>query len=96
MDCEEISSTLEIHSETEDGEKARIDKRSVVCETVSLHEPPLFVGGVPTRWTYKANLTNVSNGVHEVILRDLHSKDQSGSTTVTNSFDNQIIFVAIC
>jgi alpha-1,3-glucan synthase len=75
MSCSTIGSGLEIKSKTQDGKKPKLDKASIVCEPFKVDESSLFIGGVPTSWSFKANLTNVSNGIHEVVLKNIPTKD---------------------
>ena len=85
MDCESVTKTLTINSTTEDDSNARLDSGSVQCLTVTNVDPAQFVGGVPTAWTFKANLVNVSNGIHSVMVNNVTS---GNGTNYTNSVDH--------
>jgi alpha-1,3-glucan synthase len=82
MNCDGLTKKLQITSITESGKKATIDKSSIVCSTSNAHDVPPFVGAIPTTWTYKAKLTNVANGIHELVLKDVDTKDGRNSTNV--------------
>ncbi len=92
MDCDEIGSKMVINSKTEDGRKARLDRGSIVCSPAQIVTPQ-FVGGIPGMWSFKAEITNVSNGVHEIILKNIHTQNQSRSTGVFISFHQPSIFM---
>lgn len=99
MDCDKISNTLTINSTTEDKRIATLVKGSVQCQTVDNVDPPQFVGGVGTHWTWKADLDNVSNGIHSVTVNNVTAKDGKTFTGSVDRFlfrigqaDNPMIF----
>ena len=84
MDCDQISNTLTINSTAEDKRIATLGKGSVKCQTVSNVDPPRFVGGIGTHWTWTADLENVSNGIHSVTVNNVST---SGGKSFTGSVD---------
>ena len=99
MNCAAVTSSLTIRSTTEDGRLATLNEASISCgPTDSIRSSP-FIGGVPSVWAFKANLSNVSDGVHEVALTDVSTSDNSSFTGSTDRFlfrvgqlDNPVVF----
>jgi alpha-1,3-glucan synthase len=83
MNCDSVTSNLKITSTTEDGTTPKVVKKSVECLTVPPQHLVHFVGNIPTTWTYKAKLTGVSNGVHELTLTNVTAQNGGGSTGVS-------------
>ncbi|KAI9791171.1 MAG: Cell wall alpha-1,3-glucan synthase ags1 [Candelina submexicana] len=100
MDCDGVTNTLEISSATEDKRTALLEKGSVKCQSQNITtDTPNFNGGIPTAWTWKANLIDVSNGVHEVVVHNVTSADKNHFTNAVDRFlfrigqaDNPMIF----
>ena len=92
MDCKIIASTLQINSTTEDGTTATLDENSATCDTTDPIDLTSFIGGVATQWTFKANLVNVSNGVHALTLKNITTKDASTSTGVRYALGKPFFF----
>ena len=84
MDCNNVKASLLINSTTADNQIAHLDDNSVVCNNVTAGASPipLYSGGVNTTWTFAANLTNVSNGIHAVTVNNASTADGKGSTKV--------------
>ena len=102
MDCDTITDTLSVNSTTEDSSIPAVDKSSVSCQNVSNVDPPLFVGGVGTEWVWKANLVNVSNGVHQITINNVTTATGNDSTDAVDHFlfrigqaDNPMVFPGI-
>ncbi|GAB7350371.1 hypothetical protein MBLNU459_g0998t1 [Dothideomycetes sp. NU459] len=70
MDCDSVRDSLSISSTTEDGTTAAIDTTSTDCLTVDPEDLPYFYGGVPTIWRYKTTITNVTDGVHVITVKN--------------------------
>jgi len=83
MDCESLASSLEITSRTEDNNTAKLVNSTVACTVVKPQLLTEFTGSIPTNWTFSANLTNVSNGVHSVTVRNAKSLVGNLSTNVS-------------
>ena len=100
MDCDSITNNIKFNSTTEDNKTPSVDKTSVTCLTVAATDVPRFVGGVATQWTWKANLINVSNGVHQITIQNIPAqKTEDGNTNSTDRFmfrigqpDNPMVF----
>ena len=84
MDCTNIKSSLLINSTTSDNQIATLDNSSIDCKNVSSknNPTPLYSGGVNTTWTFAANLTNVSNGIHTVTVKNASTSDGKSFTKV--------------
>ncbi|RDW75231.1 glycosyltransferase family 5 protein [Coleophoma cylindrospora] len=83
MTCDTVTQSLYFNSTTENNESIALDSNSVNCVTVETDEP-LYVGAVPTVFIYKANLTNVYNGVHMFTVNNV----SSSTGLYTNSIDH--------
>ncbi|KAL8882053.1 MAG: hypothetical protein Q9198_000876 [Flavoplaca austrocitrina] len=99
MDCDMITNTLSINSTTEDRSVPEVDKDSVKCQDVSTAQERPLVGGIPTRWTWSANLNNVADGVHRLTLRNVTTPNNGSSTDAVDHFlfrigrpDNPMVF----
>ena len=100
MDCDSITNNMSFNSTTEDGKLPSIEEGSVQCLSVNDMDISGLVGGIPTRWTWKGKLINVSNGVHQIIIRNIPAQDtRSGNTNSTDRFmfrigqpDNPMVF----
>lgn len=99
MSCNDLTSKISINSTTEDGTIPQIDKKSVKCTKVSDPELVPLVGAVGTQWTWTADLTSVSNGIHKIIITNV-SAEGGGSTTAAvdhllfrvGQLDNPMVF----
>jgi alpha-1,3-glucan synthase len=98
MKCDSLTDSIEIHSTTESGQQARMDKRSVNC-TLADADPPRYVGEIPTAWIFSANIENVYNGVHTVTIRNATTEDGKIHTNTVDRFmfrigqaDNPMVF----
>ncbi len=98
MNCVSFVNGLEIDSNTETGQQARLDDRSVKCALADA-DPPRYVGEIPTAWIFSAKLENVYNGVHTVTIRNASTEDGKLSTNTVDRFmfrigqiDNPMVF----
>jgi len=99
MNCDQVTSAVRINSTTEDLRVARVQAGSVQCSKVTTTEIPQFVAGIPSAWSWKAKLENLSNGVHAVIVQNATNVDGSDSTQSVDRFllrtgqlDNPMVF----
>jgi alpha-1,3-glucan synthase len=83
MSCDAVTESLYFNSTTGNDETATLNKASVVCLATNTDGEPLYVGGIPTAWIFKANLTNVYNGVHRLTVNNATSSANT-STNVSN------------
>ncbi|KAL3418573.1 alpha amylase [Phlyctema vagabunda] len=90
MSCDSIRDNLVIASATEDGQVATLNTETIVCEVVDAEPVTSFVGSIPTTWKFRANLTNVSNGIHRLTIANATSN--TGNKT-TNSVDTLLFRV---
>jgi alpha-1,3-glucan synthase len=98
MDCDNLVSSLTFTSTTESGQQAQLVNSSVTCSTLPLTLLTSWEGSIPTVWTFKANITNVYNGVHSVSVNNATSTNGT-FTNARDTFlfrtgqpDNPIIF----
>lgn len=85
MDCKDVTASIQINSTAEDLTVAQLNSSSVQCSSAPIGtEQPPFVAGIPTAWIWKAQLVNVSNGIHMVTVQNASASDGS----VTNSLDH--------
>ena len=88
MDCDQITSTLQITSKTVDNQTASLNKDSVRCGDVSGLDSDIssLVGAINTTWTYNATLVNVSEGIHQLTVKNISTADGGNYTKSTDSF----------
>jgi alpha-1,3-glucan synthase len=86
MDCDMVTESITIVSNTNDHSVPTIDGKSVSCLSINAHEDSRLSGGVATAWTYSANLVNVANGVHTVIIKNATDASRNSSTGVVDNF----------
>lgn len=99
MDCAALTKSLEVVSRTATGVAAQIDEASVSCGNVSSPDANKFAAGVLSQWSWKANLVNVTHGVHAVSVVNASSADGMAVTDSIDHFwfrigatDNPIVF----
>ncbi len=96
MNCENVQNLITINSTTADGSKPSLDNASVNCKItfdpeaiVSRYTGPI-TGQVPSKWVLKANLVNVSDGVHSITVSNVTNQAGNASTNVSSLFSNTI------
>lgn len=83
MDCDDITSKIQIQSRTVDTSTAQIDTGSVRCGTAPPDlDQPNWVGAPKTAWKYIANLMDLSHGLHDISIHNATTKDGNASTNV--------------
>lgn len=86
MDCDQISSTLQFNSTTENGDVPQLDTSSVQCTNVSAlwadHAP--WCGAVDTTFIYAAKMVNVSDGIHQISVNNISIANGTASTGVSH------------
>lgn len=80
MDCNKVASSLSFSSTTENGEQAQLKNSTFNCTTIPLTLLTSWQGSIPTVWTFKANITNVYNGVHSITVNN--------ATSINGTFTN--------
>jgi alpha-1,3-glucan synthase len=100
MDCNQVTSIIQFNSTTEDLRIARVRNGTVQCALL-VADQPQYVAGLPTAWSWKATLENVSNGVHQIIVNNASTTGGNASTNSVDRFmfrtgqvDNPMIFPA--
>ena len=85
MDCDQITKTIQINSTTADGNTARVNTNSVQCRELSAAEADHseWSGGVDTTFIFSANLTNVSDGIHQISVKNVTVANGTVSTGVS-------------
>lgn len=76
MTCDDVTDSFTFNSTTHEGETLQLDTSSIECGSVT-QEELLYVGGLPTAWTYKANFINVYEGVHQWTVNNVSAADGS-------------------
>lgn len=84
MDCDSVTNSLILNSTTESGVTATLNTTSRTCQTVDPTDIPDFSGGIPTVWIYKATLSNVYHGIHQITVANATSQ----ANQTTNSIDH--------
>jgi alpha-1,3-glucan synthase len=98
MDCQSVTNSISIESNTEDNSTPKIDPATVQCNSVAL-EDPAYVGGLVQAWSWTANLINVSNGVHAIVTKNATTASKNSYTDSVDRFllrvgqlDNPMVF----
>jgi alpha-1,3-glucan synthase len=98
MDCSSLAAGLTFTSNTESGKVAILRNSTVSCSPVNETYLTSWVGTIPTTWTFKANVTNVYNGIHTITVNNATSLNgtatDSRDTFIfrTGQKDNPMIF----
>jgi len=99
MDCDSVTTAITIESNTDDNSIAQLDKGSTKCASNTKQDKSKLSGGLETTWTYSANLINVANGIHAVIVSNAANSGKNSTTGTVDRFlfrigqaDNPMIF----
>lgn len=93
MSCNSVMESLYFNSTTEKGVTAELDEDSVSCLSVEV-DAPFYVGGVPTAWIFKANITNVYNGVHTFTTSNATTNATSASVN-TSTYVSRLVMIVV-
>ena len=102
MDCQQITDTLQINSTTSDNSTPTLDISSIRCNNISNSDieglglgigpnPESLSGRVNTTWSFAATLNGVSDGIHQVSVRNISTAANRDATT--NSYDHFLLHV---
>lgn len=80
MDCNAITNSLTFTSTTEGGQVAMLKNSTVNCTVTPETLLTGWEGSIPTTFIYKANVTNVYNGVHQITVNN--------ATTINGTYTN--------
>ncbi|TAQ86550.1 hypothetical protein B7494_g5112 [Chlorociboria aeruginascens] len=99
MDCESVVESISMESNTEDDSIPVIDEGSIKCVSVDEGNGTKYSGGLPSVWTWSANLINVANGVHSIVINNPMNSALKNSTGAVDRFlfrvgqsDNPMVF----
>ncbi|OCK84430.1 glycosyltransferase family 5 protein [Lepidopterella palustris CBS 459.81] len=98
MDCDKVTASLYFNSTTEDKTIPVLDAKSVNCSTIPALNSSHFVGSIPTIWTWKGTLNQVSNGLHMITVNNATSQDGYFTNSVDHfllrigQWDNPVVF----
>lgn len=99
MDCDSVSNGISLQSKTESGLVPRVLNGTVQCSAIENGANSSLVGGIPSKWSWSATLTDVANGVHRVTVNNVTTIDGLKSTKAKDHFlfrigqaDNPIVF----
>lgn len=98
MDCNSVADSLDVQSTTQDGRVALLNRSSIACQSLSA-DSPQHVGEIPSAWSFRALLEDVSNGVHTYTIRNASAAAGNSSTGANDKFmfrigqiDNAMVF----
>ncbi|KAH8602698.1 cell wall alpha-1,3-glucan synthase mok13 [Bisporella sp. PMI_857] len=99
MDCDSVTKSIKIESNTEDSSVPKIDENTISCVTNSIADASRLSGGLESAWTFSANLVGVANGIHSIVVRNATNSGKNSSTGSVDRFlfrigqnDNPMIF----
>ncbi|CAG7922354.1 unnamed protein product [Penicillium olsonii] len=99
MSCSMVTDSISLQSTTESGKIPSLDRDSVSCESM-LPETTSWSGHIPSTWAWRATLTGVYNGVHELTVKNATSTDGRSTDAVDHflirigQHDNPIVFTS--
>ncbi|CAJ2501836.1 Uu.00g046890.m01.CDS01 [Anthostomella pinea] len=88
MDCDSFTRAIEFASITGNNAVPEIDNSTVICTSGSDVETLPYIGAVASAWKWSASITNVEDGVHQIIVRNATTEDMG---SFTNSVDRFLI-----
>jgi alpha-1,3-glucan synthase len=102
MDCDSITSKITVSSVVEGSNAtAALDKTSAQCATLNGTERETYTGAIPSVFSWKANLVNITDGIHSVTV-EKNVTTKSAPVVSTSSrdkflfrvgqYDNPIVF----
>ena len=93
MDCSQIIRGLQFESTTSDDQIPQLDLDSCCCKNLSLSETTVSpISAIPqAMWSFTANLTNVSDGVHRISIKNVSAV--ANANVSTNSHDHFLLRV---
>jgi alpha-1,3-glucan synthase len=99
MDCDSVTSSISIESNTDDNSIPTIDSSSISCESLTVINNSSYSGGIASAWSISFNLLHVANGVHQLVVTNATSASKNSSTGVVDRFlfrvgqpDNPMVF----
>jgi alpha-1,3-glucan synthase len=85
MDCDKLTSSITVESTTEYQSTAKLDMASVTCQNITNPDPMAVPGAPPSVFSFKANLVDVSHGIHVITVKNATLSNGSGSTGVSHT-----------
>lgn len=99
MDCESVTRSIGFESTTLSGKTPLVKPDSIVCGKVAADAESVYVGALPSVWSWQATLTAVEHGVHAVKISSPLSADGKSTTQATEkvvfrigSLTNPVVF----
>ena len=86
MNCDALVSDISIKSSTTGSVLPAFDLHTVQCEKLTDGERAPYVGAIPSAWSWSATLKNVSDGIHQLVIKDATTAQGSASTGSTDRF----------
>lgn len=100
MDCDSMTKAISFESSTQSDLTPTLDKSTIKCENVTDSQPD-YVGGMASAWGWSANVTNLAQGIHQIVIKNATTADNGSYTNSVDRFllrigraDNPIIFPA--
>ncbi|KAI9736784.1 MAG: hypothetical protein M1834_000988 [Cirrosporium novae-zelandiae] len=88
MSCDDITNNISINSTTEVGVNATLDTSTVTCGSITANDSQTYNAERPSLYYYRANLTEVYQGIHKLTINNVSTSD---GDSYTNSVDHFII-----
>ncbi|KAI5272965.1 putative alpha 1,3 glucan synthase [Aureobasidium subglaciale] len=98
MDCDSITKGISITSTTANKGSPTLNTKSVVCSKIQDSDPPPYIGGITSVWSWKATLIDVSHGVHSLTIKNASTVDRVSTDSTDHVFfrigqaENPIVF----
>jgi alpha-1,3-glucan synthase len=99
MDCDSVTGNIVVNSTTEDLRVAFVSSNSINCSLLA-HSSDVshYVAALPSVWSWKARIDNVSNGIHSITVKNATSTDGIPTNSVDRFLfrvgqpDNPMVF----
>ncbi|KAF2661570.1 glycosyltransferase family 5 protein [Lophiostoma macrostomum CBS 122681] len=86
MNCDNFTAAIDFTSVTQTGEVPRVDASTVTCSNVSNSERAPYIGAVASAWKWSASIINLSDGIHQIVVRNATTADLGSHTNSNDPF----------
>ncbi|CAN8104906.1 unnamed protein product [Discula destructiva] len=98
MDCDSFTNAISFVSNIESDLTPSIDDSTIYCGNVSDTQPS-YVGAFASAWGWSANINNLAQGIHQIVVSNATTADLGSFTNTVDRFllrfgdtDNPLVF----
>lgn len=99
MDCDAFTDAISFVSITESNITPTIVTSTINCTNITTPEQPDYVGVMASAWSWSANVSNLAQGIHQIVLKNATTADLASYTNSVDRFlirvgqwDNPVVF----